>query len=105
MKTTFRPARLPFLSHLMLAWHLRHHWQLKHAFPGCYWTVRWAGHHIMAAGRVCWTELMPALYLMCRLPLRVCQYWRALMTFVAKHTPRRHSHAVSNRGGDTDGRS
>ncbi|QCR63017.1 hypothetical protein FD644_22895 [Serratia fonticola] len=99
MKTTYHTARLSFLSRLMLAWHLRHHWHLKQAFPRCYWTVRWAWHCLKTAVCGCRTELMPALYLARALPVRVCRCWRVLVAFVARHTPRRHSHTVSRRVG------
>lgn len=99
MSVELHAVRLPFLSRLMLAWHLRHHWQLKQAFPRCYWVARWVWHRTMTAVRGCRTELMPALYVMRALLVKVCRYWRVLVTFVAKHTSRHHAHPVSTRAG------
>lgn len=99
MSVELHAVRLPFLSRLMLAWQLRHRWQLKLVFPRYYWVARWVWHRIMTAVRGCRVELMPALYVMRVLSVKVCRYGRALVTFVAKHTFRHHSHSVSTRAG------
>ncbi|HFV9292205.1 hypothetical protein [Serratia fonticola] len=92
-------TRIPFFLRVLLAWRLRHHWQLKQAFPRSYWAVRWARHGIMTAVQGCRAELKPALHLARALPVRVCRFWRAMVAFVAKHAGRRHAHAVSRRAG------